>query len=181
MMSKSSENEDLWHDEESVGRSAAVGPQETAPTFRSSDVIIETLGHIVSNEQLRQIEETGKELALVIQRYKVSETSISEEEAEELASEEPQMVFSLLAEDGTGLHPGFLSGCVSYYACRVPFTSPPSPYPYTEVFLPCVVCGGDANLNDDEDNCGNCEEGTLLFDLAWDAAGVVTATKFSLL
>lgn len=160
-------------------RAADMGHSEAklalAPEPRA-DVVIKTHGYRLSDQQIEYLTESAEELALMVTKYGISDTEISEEEAEELAETEPNSLFSLLSDYQTGLAPGFVSGSLGYYPCRIAFESAPSPYPYTEVSLLCEVCDGETVVGETED-CTNCEDGSHLFDLEWDANGVVTAVN----
>jgi len=138
-------------------------------------VVIKTHGFKFSAEQLSEVEETAIELASLVTEFGLSNKRIPRQEAQEFAAREPNRIFSLLHETGSGLFPGFLDNCDDYYVSRVPFATRPSPYPYTEVYFFCVVCDGEGVVGEAEEQCPNCEDGSLLFDLDWDENGVVTA------
>lgn len=159
-------------------KAADAGNDEAKAALESTPrtgVVIKTHGYRFSDEQINELKEYAEELSLIVTKYGISATSISEKEAEELAQAEPNRLFSLTSDHQSGLEPGFVSGSLGYYPSRIPFSAPPSPYPYTEVSVHCVVCDGEGLVGEDEEQCSNCEDGTHLFDLEWDADGVVTA------
>lgn len=157
---------DMGHSEAKI----ALQPEPRA------EVVIKTHGYQFSDRQIEELRQSAEELALMVTKYGISATSISEEEAEELAETEPNRLFSLLSDYQTGLAPGFVRGSLDYYPSRIAFGAAPSPYPYTEVSLLCEVCDGETVVDETED-CTNCEDGSHLFDLEWDANGVVTAVN----
>jgi len=138
---------------------------------------IVTNGFTFSAEQLREVEEAATYLAALINRFGISNREISRQDAQEFAAKEPNRIFSQ-GGDYRGrwhLSAGFTDGFDFYYVSRLPFEELPSSYPETEIILYCVICDGEAVVGDDEEQCSNCEDGSLTFDLEWDENGVVTA------
>ena len=138
-----------------------------------------------SSAQLEGVRGYADQLERLVKTYRISSESVDRDEASEVASSDPNRVFSLypdwdypvgeeVTKVGYGLTPGFDEDCDEFYISELAFDEPPSPYPYTEIHVPCVEC--DTNRVDEDGNeCGNCGEGEFTFDLVWDEDGNVTA------
>jgi hypothetical protein len=142
----------------------------------NSKVVIDTNGFSFSVEQLREIEEAAQQLAKLVNDFGVSNEPVLKEEAKEFALSEPFRVFSLALErmssGGFWLSPGFEPNCDDSFLSRIPFTGR-GPYPCTEIYAWCDECREEDA--ESVESCSNCIEGTFIFDLSWNADGVVTA------
>ena len=144
---------------------------------------INSLGFKISNEQMVDIKNWGLKLQQIVKNYQISNEAVDGEAAKVVDNEK---VFTIVtdwiypAEDekgvykcGFGLVPGFHEDCDDYFIAQVPFGEEPDTA-YTELRVMCIVCDGEFE-NEDGDECDNCEDGELVFDLMWNDEGVVSA------
>ena len=115
----------------------------------------------------------GQKFEQLLKRYQISDV-IDSATASGLANDR---VFRLESGwDWTGgggvislgwkLVAGFIEGADEYYLAKIPFDEEPEDG-YRELRVSCIVCYGDG------EECWNCEQGELVFELYWDDYFVV--------
>lgn len=138
-----------------------------------------------SEAQLNGVREYARELEDMVKEFEISNEEVDSDVARETAATAPHTVFSLIpgwdvpsggevSKVGYGLVPGFHEDCEGYFIADRAFDERPTPYPYTEIHVPCVECDSEM-VDEDGNECSNCEEGEFIFDLDWDAEGNVRA------
>lgn len=124
-----------------------------------------------------------EKLTVWVQKFGISSEPIEFDEAEEFATEHPNLLFSLGEDDHrspasegvmgleAGLVPGFEEGSEVFYISKNPWADEDEDWPYTEIFFECMQC---PDLSNPGENCDSCEGGQFVYELLWNQHGEVS-------